>query len=102
MFCAGRISSKKIFQSASKRGNRRRIVSFRCREGLVAVHGFHQAQFAQVARKRGLGHAHAQVDELAAQIVLTGDCFAREELQDLTLPEFFMSAHVMHFMHNSA
>jgi hypothetical protein len=34
------------------------------------------------------------VDELAAQIVLTGDWFAGEELQDLALPEFFMSAHV--------
>jgi hypothetical protein len=44
------------------------------------------------------------VDELAAQIVLTGDCFAGEELQDLTLAEFFMSAHdcLCTFMHNTA
>jgi hypothetical protein len=84
-------------------GNWRRFVGFGGGERLVSVNCLDQAQLAQVARERSLSDAHAQVDELAAQIVLTGDCFAGEELQDLTLAEFFMSAHdrLCTFMHNT-
>ncbi len=104
IFCAGRISSKNSFRARASAGTGGAFVGFGGGERLVAVDGLDQAQLAQVARERGLRDAHAQVDELAAQIVLTGDCFAREELQDLALPEFFMSAHVClcTFMHNTA
>ena len=84
---------QKFFEGARESGDWRRFVGFGGGERLVSVNCFDEAQLAEIARERSLGDAHAEVDELAAQIVLTGDCFAGEEFQDLTLAEFFMSAH---------
>ena len=42
------------------------------RAAAVTLDRFHQPELAQIARERGLRHAHTQVHELTAQFVLAG------------------------------
>ena len=55
--------------------------------------GLHQAEFLQVAGKRGLGDAQLLRGQAAAQLLLTGDALVRDQAKDLAVPKCFAHAH---------
>ena len=96
MFCAGRISSRNSFSARARAGDAASFFGCGGCERPVAFGRFHQPQFAQVARERGLRHAHAQVDKLAAQLVLVGHGLRRaRSFRICPCRNRFMCAHVV-------
>ena len=85
---------QEIFQRARERRQRRGFVGRCGGQRPVTVGRFHQAKFAKVTGQSRLCDAHAQVPELAAQLVLARHGLARENLQNLSLPKSFLYAHV--------
>ncbi len=93
MFCAERISSRKSLRARDRGASVRRFVGCgRCQRP-VTRRRLHQAKLPEVSREGRLSHPHAQVPELAAQLILAGHRLARKELQNLPLPKSFLDAH---------
>jgi hypothetical protein len=62
-------------------------------ERAVAFGGLDKLQLAKIAREGGLGDAHTEMSEPAAEFILIYDWLSGDELQDLPLAETFVVAH---------
>ena len=86
-------------ESAGKGRNGGSLIRSRGRRA-IALPGFNELEFLEVARKCGLGDAHALLREAAAQIFLIRDPFGGDQAKDLSVTKCLSSAHSISYTYD--